>query len=157
MKHKRNQGFTLVELLVSIAVLSIVTLGIGGLLRLAAVQYSNATKETEVQNLLQSSFASVTNSLVDAIYVKVDCDDVIIANSEKILRYTYSSDNKTLYYDEIDYSDDDLEDSEKIEEANNSSATGTAVANILADKVTAFSIEPHINEGYLVLKMTVTV
>ena len=63
MKQKKNMGFTLVELLVSIAVLSIVTLGVGGLLRLAAENYSNATKETEVQNLLQSTVASVSNAL----------------------------------------------------------------------------------------------
>ena len=39
-----NKGLTLVELLVSVAVLSIVTLGIGGLLRLAAVQYYRFSK-----------------------------------------------------------------------------------------------------------------
>ena len=164
MKYKKNQGFTLVELMVSVAVLSIVTLGIAGLLRLAAEQYSNATKETEVQNLLQSSFASVSNSLVDALYVEVDGEEITIASSNKIIKYKYNSTAQKLYYDEIAYSkpteekpDEKLSDEEKIKEAKESGSAGEDdVANLLADRVSSFSVDPHLSDGYVVLAMTVT-
>ena len=157
MRFKNNHGFTLVELLVSVAVLSIVTLGIGGLLRLAAEQYSNATKETEVQNLLQSSFASVSNSLVDALYVEVDGEEITIASSQMIIKYKYDSTAQKLYYDEKAYSKANLTDSEKINEAKASESAGEDdVTNLLADRVSSFSVDPHISDGYVVLAMTVT-
>lgn len=154
MKRKKNQGLTLVELLVSVAVLSIVTLGIGGLLRLAAEQYSNATKETEVQNTLQQAFASVSNSMEDAeLGVFFSTNELTVANKQKFIKFELK--NGTLYYDEQDYSDPSLDDEDKIDEAVDGSAS-TGQANILADHVNAFSVSfPPEAEGVAVLTISV--
>lgn len=159
MKQTKNAGLTLVELLVSIAVLSIVTLGIGGLLRLAAEQYSNATKETEVQNLAQSVFASVSNSLEDvAIDVTFASDRLTIVNNDGIIMF--EKDNEKLYYDEKSFASlsvaDDADDDAK-KAAAAAATIGKAEANLLADHVTAFSVETSTkDQGFVVVHLTVT-
>lgn len=157
MKRKKNAGFTLVELLVSIAVLSIVTLGIGGLLRLAAEQYSNATKETEVQNLLQSTFASLSNSLEDAaIDVIYDNSNkrLTVVNQDKFIQFQLSG--SSLYYDEGTYSAGDLDDDgKKAEAAGHTPQTQTE--NLLADHVQSFNVDTSSKaQGFVVLDVTVT-
>ena len=104
MRREKNKGLTLVELLVSIAVLSIVTLGIGGLLRLAAEQYSNATKETEVQNMLQSTVASLSNQLADAalgVHFDNTKKQLTIVNKDNYVKFELNG--TVLYYDEKTY------------------------------------------------------
>lgn len=153
MKQKRNQGFTLVELLVSIAVLSIVTLGIGGLLRLAAEQYSNATKETEVQNVLQQTVASVSNTMEDAeLGVFFAGNTLTVANREKYFKFERSG--SVLYYDEKMYMSA-VDDDEKIDEAK-SGSVGHNQENVLADHITQFSVTipevlPGDKQGFAVL------
>ncbi|MBO4325203.1 MAG: type II secretion system protein [Lachnospiraceae bacterium] len=157
MKRKKNQGFTLVELLVSIAVLSIVTLGIGGLLRLAAEQYSNATKETEVQNILQQATASVSSSMEDAeLGVFFSGNTLTIANREKYIKFEKVG--TVLYYDEKEY-EDAVDDDEKINEAK-SASVGHAQENILADHVNTFSVAipevlPDGKTGFAVLSLAI--
>ena len=159
MKRVKNSGLTLVELLVSVAVLSIVTLGIGGLLRLAAEQYSNATKETEVQNQTQSVFASVSNALEDvAIDVTFNGSRLTIVNKDGCIMFEL--DNGILYYDEKNYVTDlfmaeDDDDSKKAVAA--SAVMSKNTANILADHVTAFSVDTSTkDQGFVVVSMTVT-
>lgn len=159
MKRVKNAGLTLVELLVSVAVLSIVTLGIGGLLRLAAVQYSNATKETEVQNLSQSVFASVSNALEDvAIDVTFTGNRLTIVNKDKCI--LFEKDGDILYYDEKNYVTDlfmaeDDDDSKKAVAAV--AVMSKTTDNILADHVTAFSVDTSTkDQGFVVVSMTVT-
>jgi prepilin-type N-terminal cleavage/methylation domain-containing protein len=159
MKRVKNAGLTLVELLVSVAVLSIVTLGIGGLLRLAAEQYSNATKETEVQNQTQSVFASVSNALEDvAIDVTFTGSRLTIVNKDKCI--LFELDNGILYYDEKNYVTDlfmaeDNDDSKKAVSAVATMSKNTE--NILADHVTAFSVDTSTkDQGFVVVSMTVT-
>ena len=160
MKRTKNAGLTLVELLVSIAVLSIVTLGIGGLLRLAAEQYSNATKETEVQNQAQSVFASVSNSLEDvAIDVTFSSDRLTIVNNDGIIMF--EKDGDRLYYDEKTYSSmsvaDDADDDTK-KAAATSATIGKNQENILADHVTAFSVDTSTkDQGFVVVSLTITI
>lgn len=153
MKQKKNQGFTLVELLVSIAVLSIVTLGIGGLLRLAAEQYSNATKETEVQNILQQTVASVSNTMEDAeLGVFFSGNTLTIANRNKYFKFERVG--NVLYYDEKRYLSA-VDDEEKIDEAKGGSV-GHNQENVLADHITIFTVSipevlPGDKQGFAVL------
>ncbi|MBR7000168.1 MAG: type II secretion system protein, partial [Lachnospiraceae bacterium] len=156
MKRVRNQGLTLVELLVSVAVLSIVTLGIGGLLRLAATQYSNATKETEVQNLAQSAVASVTTAMEDAaLDLSFDSTNKIltIANKENYIKFQLY--NGTLYYDESAYSDATAEDTAKIAEAQGASVDH-ALENELCNNVQRFTVDASTaTQGYVAVTLSV--
>ena len=159
MKRTKNAGLTLVELLVSVAVLSIVTLGIGGLLRLAAQQYSNATKETEVQNLSQSVFASVSNALEDvAIDVTFSSNRLTIVNNDGIILFELDGD--ILYYDEKTFSSlsvaaDANADTKKAAAA--AASIGKAQENILADHVSVFSVDTSTkDQGFVVVRLTVT-
>ena len=159
MKRK-NAGFSLVELLVSVAVLSIVTLGIGGLLKLAAEQYSNATKETEVQNLLQSTVASISNSLEDvAIDVTFEAEKkrLIIINQEDYL--VFELQGSALYYDVKQYPDTANDDAKKKAEANKllgTDLTYDSDVNLLADHVTVFSVDTSTKaQGFVVLNVTI--
>ena len=152
MKQTKNLGLTLVELIVSIAVLSIVTLGVGGLLRLSAEQYSNATKETEVQNLLQSTFATISNSLEDvAVDVYYSGSRLTIVNKD--LAILYEKDGDKLYYDEVALtaSDDDGRKTAAL-----AASIGKAQANILADHVTSFNVDTSTkDQGFVVVNVTV--
>lgn len=155
MKRRKNEGFTLVELLVSIAVLSIVTMGIAGLLRLAAEQYSNATKETEVQNMLQQTFAALSNSLEDAalgVHYDGTKKELTIVNNDKYIKFLLKGD--ILYYDEKEY-DYAADDEEKNEEAR-AATTGTAQENVLADHVTSFFVDTSsADQGLVVLSVDI--
>ena len=157
MKRVRNQGLSLVELIVSIAVLSIVTLGVGGLLRLAAQQYSNATKETEVQNLTQSTVASLTSAMEDVAL------DIVYDSSTKTLTIVNNLDyikfkltGTTIYYDKHNYTSAST-DAEKIAEATGTGATvGTSIDNVLCDHVDSFSVDTTMKaNGMVVLNLTV--
>ena len=156
MKRVRNQGLSLVELIVSIAVLSIVTLGVGGLLRLAAEQYSNATKETEVQNLTQSTVASLTNAMEDvALDISFDTTTktLTIANNLNYIKFKWSG--STIYYDEHTYANTSATNAEKIAEAA-AGTVGTTIDNVLCDHVQNFSVDTAMKDnGMVVLNLTV--
>ncbi len=139
--RQNNKGLTLVELLVSVAVLSIVTLGIGGLLRLAAVQYSNASRETEVQNLIQTTVASIKNSIVDA-------KEVVFNNSDKELTLIndtgyakYKKIGDCIYYADGVFSEG-ISESERKNIALNA-AVSTAQENLLSDHVAKFFVDTN--------------
>lgn len=155
MERIRNQGFSLVELIVSIAVLSIVTLGVGGLLRLAAEQYSNATKETEVQNLTQSTVASLTNAMEDvALDISFDTSTktLTIVNNLDYIKFRLSG--STIYYDKHNYTSAST-DAEKIAEAA-TGTVGTSIDNVLCDHVETFSVDTTMKDnGMVVLNLTV--
>ena len=154
MKQKKNMGFTLVELLVSIAVLSIVTLGVGGLLRLAAENYSNATKETEVQNLLQSTVASVSNALEDAglgVRYNNSTKTLTIANKDNYIKFRLVGTN--LYYDEGTYSGGD--DDAKLNAAV-AANVHTNPENLLCDHVERFDVDASgADNGLVVIRVDV--
>ncbi len=155
MKSKANRGFTLVELLVSVAVLSIVTLGIGGLLKLAAEQYSNATKETEVQNLIQSTFASMSNAIEDAaIDVVFESNKLTIVNEDGYIRF--ERDGSRLYYDEVTAYSSATDNDGKIQEARDHETSKDEAVNLLADHVKSFSVDTTTKDrGFIILNVTI--
>ena len=155
MKSKANRGFTLVELLVSVAVLSIVTLGIGGLLKLAAEQYSNATKETEVQNLIQSTFASMSNAIEDAaIDVVFESNKLTIVNEDGYIRF--ERDGSKLYYDEVTAYSSATDNDGKIQEARDHETSKDEAVNLLADHVKSFSVDTTTKDrGFIILNVTI--
>lgn len=150
MRREKNKGLTLVELLVSIAVLSIVTLGIGGLLRLAAEQYSNATKETEVQNMLQSTVASLSNQLADAalgVHFDNTKKQLTIVNKDNYVKFELNG--TVLYYDEKTYAAASS-DEDKNNEAR-AASVGKNQENVLADHVQSFYVDTSTSDKGLVV------
>ena len=140
---EKDQGMSLVELLVSVAILGIAMVGILALMNLSTRYYSNSSKEVEVQQELQTTFSMVSNMIVDAnvsIEFKASENRAIIKTKEK--RYEVHLSGRNLYAKEFLAS----AGTEDIDTA----------ANLLADRVEAFSIDTsHYDDGYVTLAMTV--
>ena len=62
----RNQGLSLTELIVAVAVLALAMSGIIGMINIASRYYANSSKEVEVQDQLQKTFTIVSNLMVGA-------------------------------------------------------------------------------------------
>jgi len=143
MKAVKNQGMSLMELVVAVAVLGIAMIGIVSLLNLSTRYYSNSNQEVEVQQELQTTFSTVSNMLVDAnSYVKYDASSqkAQIANKEK--KYVVQLSGTNLYAKEF-----------LVSEAETSI---TETENLLADKVKSFKIDTtHYDDGYVTMAMSV--
>lgn len=153
---KKNQGLSLIELLVSIAVLALAMSGVIGLINLASRYYSNSSKEVEIQSNLQSSFAVVSNLMVDA-----DCG---VAYGGNVLRiaaadrgYLVVFNDSKLYLNEVTYAAADSTKDKKWNKVKNA-ATNTSDENeVLADHVDTFYVDASNYEaGYIQMAMTVT-
>ena len=140
---EKNQGMSLVELLVAVAVLGISMIGIVALMNLATRYYSNSNKEVEVQQELQTTFAMVSNMIVDAngsVTFDTSTKTATIVNKQK--KYVVTLSGTNLYAKEF-------------------LATATitdikAPENLLADKVESFSLNTsHYDDGYVTLAMKV--
>ena len=142
-QKQKNQGMSLVELLVSVAVLGIAMFGIVGLMNLSTRYYSNSSKEVEVQQELQTTFAMVSNMIVDAnesVTFDAANNRAKIVNKKK--KYIVELSGRNLYAREFNVSDP---------EADIKSAE-----NLLADRVETFKLDTsHYDDGYITLAMSV--
>ena len=139
----KNQGMTLIELLVSVAMLGIAMIGIISLMNLSTKYYSNSSKEVEVQQELQTTFSMVSNMIVDAnVGVSFDAANNKATISSKTKRYVVELSGNKLYAKEF-------------------GPTGALTdiktsANLLADRVESFSINTsHYDDGYVTMAMKV--
>ncbi len=141
VQDAKNQGMSLVELLVSVAVLGIAMIGILALMNLSTKYYSNSSKEVEVQQELQSTFAMISNMLVDAnSYVQFNSSSHTARIANKSKKYVVKLDGSKLYAKEYGLADseDDLASAE----------------NLLADHIQTFSLDvTHYDDGYVTLAM----
>ena len=141
----RNRGMSLVELLVSVAVLGIAMVGILALINLSTRYYSSSSKEVEVQSELQTTFALVSNMIVDANKgVKFNTTDSVAEISNKNTKYVVRLNGKNLYARAFNL-------------ATETPTLNIAVAaNLLADHVESFNIDvEHYDDGYVTMSMTV--
>ena len=140
---QKDQGMSLVELLVSVAVLGIAMIGIIGLMNISSRYYSNSNREVEVQQELQTTFSMVSNMIVDAnesVTYDSSAKKAKIVNKSK--KYIVQLNGKNLYAKEFNKSDaeTDIRTSE----------------NLLADRVESFSLDTsHYDDGYVTLAMKV--
>lgn len=138
----RNQGMTLVELLVSIAAFAIAMIGIVSLINYSARFYSNSSKEVEIQSELNSVFTLVSNMIVDAnSSVAFDSSHKLARIVHKDKKYVVQLVDHKLYAREY---------------ASPSAAeSGIAnPANLLAEHVDTFEIDAsHYDDGYVAMKM----
>lgn len=63
---KNNKGYTLIELLVSIAIFSVVMIGIVGIMRSTSVMYRNGHQEVKLQEEAQIAMNQMEEVLIDA-------------------------------------------------------------------------------------------
>ena len=142
-KMIRNQGMSLVELLVSVAVLGIAMIGILSLINLSTKYYSNSSKEVEVQSELQTTFAMVSNMLVDAnagVTFTSSSKKAVIANRNK--KYVVQLSGTKLYAKSFN--------------ASEAETSITTENNLLADHVEYFVIDTtHYDDGYVTMGMRV--
>ncbi|MBO4653234.1 MAG: prepilin-type N-terminal cleavage/methylation domain-containing protein [Lachnospiraceae bacterium] len=142
-KMIRNQGMSLVELLVSVAVLGIAMIGILSLINLSTKYYSNSSKEVEVQSELQTTFAMVSNMLVDAnagVTYTSSTKKAVIANRNK--KYVVQLSGTKLYA--------------KMFNASDAESGVISDNNLLADHVEYFVIDTsHYDDGYVTMGMRV--
>jgi prepilin-type N-terminal cleavage/methylation domain-containing protein len=71
-KQQNNKGYTLVELIVSIAILAFIGIAIGGLMSSNTVIFRKSKAELEVQNVAQDTYNRLSNDLMQAksIYIE---------------------------------------------------------------------------------------
>lgn len=63
---KNNKGFSLVEMLVAVAILSIVMLAIGWILSAMSKSFGNSQKEIQLQDSVQTTYSVVSNLMKEA-------------------------------------------------------------------------------------------
>lgn len=147
VKNVRNQGMSLVELLVSVAVLGIAMIGILALINLSTKYYANSNKEVEVQSELQTTFTMVSNMLVDAnsgISFTTSGSDKIAEITNQKTKYVVRLVGKRLYVKEF------TPISSAVLNIQNDDA------NLLADHVESFVIDTtHYDDGYVTMGMSV--
>lgn len=110
--ERKNSGFTLVELVLSMAILAVAGLGIGSFLYISIRQYQTATTQAELQTQAQMVQNQMQNLILETnrgIYIEPDAEDAY-QNGEKISFFSEKPDgcekivisfvekDQTLYY-----------------------------------------------------------
>lgn len=144
IKVVKNQGMSLVELLVAVAVLGLAMIGITALLSFSAKYFASSSKEVEIQSELQTTFALVNNMVVDAnvsityssgkaVITSTKATYVVQLNGTKLYAAVYNpADSTAIAAGPVDSND----------------------TNLIADHVDEFSINTsHLSEGYVTLHM----
>lgn len=144
-RRVRNQGMSLTELIVAVAVLGIAMTGVFALINLSARYYSHSSREVEVQSELQTAFTMVSNMIVDAnVEVKYTASDKTAEITNSTTKYVVKLVGKKLYA--------------RIFDPASTAYTGIDQdQNLLADHVDEFAIDTaHYDDGYVVMTMKVT-
>lgn len=138
--NKNNNGYTLTELLISIAILGVVMLGIAGVMRSVTGSYAKGTFEVQVQEESQI----VVNQINDLL-----CDATALTSASASGKYTFKDkDNKTIsiIYDinnnllNLEYKD----------------GSGNTCTDLLCDNVSNFQIDGFLsgNDNSSTIKLT---
>lgn len=155
--RKSNQGMTLVELLVSVAVLSLLMTGAFALMKQAATYHSNSAREVEIQNQLQTAFTQLSNLMVDAT-IGIEFDDArgrMLACHEDGF-YVAELHGENLYLEQHAYSASADTIDAKLQEARAYIISQNA-RNLLSDRVATFLVDTSgQDEGYVVLALRCT-
>lgn len=74
-KSQQNKGFTLIELLIAMAILSIVMLMVGQFMSTTSGSYRKTKKNLNVQTEAQQVMDHISDTLMQANYIRVSCSD----------------------------------------------------------------------------------
>lgn len=75
MKSKKNSGFSLVELLISIAILSIIMVMISGFVSSTLISQRKSKKNMQMQTEAQRIYSHLSEAIMQATYIRVEADD----------------------------------------------------------------------------------
>ncbi len=162
-RAKKNQGFSLVELLVAVVILAIAMSGITGMIRMAATYYSNSHREVDIQNQLQTAFSQISNMIIDAdvdVYYTDSRKNLVIVNSSGY--YIVAQKDDALYVKEGTFTAAEvtsLSNDEKVANAEAAAATSMYYdeLNMLTDRVDFFKVDASDKEnGRIVLALRLT-
>ena len=92
---KNNKGFSLVEMMVAVTILSIVMLGIVGILASMSKSFGNSQKEVALQDSVQSTYI-VVSELIKEAQTTSDTESEIIFDSASDLAYIAVEDTKNV-------------------------------------------------------------
>lgn len=153
---KDNRGLTLVEMLVSFAILSIMMVAVFQFMSMMTKQYQNSNNEITVQNEVQTLMQQLENYIIDAdMGVELDEGtyyDLYVMSSDGfcVISYDGSEDVRELYYyDYTTYWKDNSitvtkETAYSVASAYHSGYTATK--NLLAEYVATFKLVDPLSE-----------
>lgn len=74
MKKKYNQGFSLVELVLAVAILGIIMLAIASFMSTTTTTYTRTKNDTELQRTGQEVFDMISDKIMQASYIRIGRD-----------------------------------------------------------------------------------
>lgn len=93
--YKKNKGFSLMELLIAIAILSIIMVAIGSFMTTTLHTQSKTSKEIEIQDEAQRIYYQMADILMQATYIRVEPQDGTAYTYEKVAK-NKNADNKEM-------------------------------------------------------------
>ena len=103
-----NKGFSLIELVIALAVSGIVLVGLSVLVTQSARNYKNESIDARIQTSLDNSFSIIEKEILNAtgiqIYIENGEYNLRVNTTSELLGIRYDKDNKSLIY--IDGSDE---------------------------------------------------
>lgn len=137
---KDNRGLTLVEMLISFAILSMMMVAVFAFMANMTKQYQNSNNEVTVQNEVQTLMQQLENYIIDAnMGVEVDGNDLYVMSEDEFCVISY--DDECLYYSGYDSSDlsEDYNNATKDTVCDAAKAIySSSDRDLLAEYVTAF-------------------
>lgn len=106
-----HKGFSLIELVVTIAILSVVILGISLMLTSGSNLYSAITRSENARSNMQVALAQIQERAIDCDGVCLDGEDLLIARKAEsaIYRVSFDAEEKTLNLSKSDLESGDVE------------------------------------------------
>lgn len=144
----RNQGLSLTELIVAVAVLALAMSGIIGMINIASRYYANSSKEVEVQDQLQKTFTIVSNLMVGA---NDGMETLSGASGEKY--YVFKKSSKKYM---VASKGDEVYVGSFASTTSNDNMKNAIFdsQNLLVNHVTSFDVSnTHYSDGYVVVSM----
>lgn len=150
-----NGGFTLLELIISIAILSVVMTAALAFMQGGAFQFARINGRIDLQYAAQQALSHIGQEVIDTdagmVYepeAKADgssgdtsylmlVDRVVTGSTVTYSVRTYVLDGEKVYYNEADYSDSLPTDTGAVKQ------DAIDAGHVLADHVTAFSFKPY--------------
>lgn len=166
--RKNNKGFSLVEMMVAVTILSIVMMGIVGILASMSKSFGNSQREVELQDSVQATYSIVSELIKEAqsadnavsavefdssknrAYIIVDNTTNPAESEYYIIEYLPSRNNMYLYRADL-Y--EDVSTMTKVDYKAKSSTAVCTAQNLLATNVSSFDVNTDklSSGGYVVL------
>jgi type II secretory pathway pseudopilin PulG len=173
---KHNQmGLTLIELLLSVAIFSIIMVSLVSFMTVISRQYTKSNNEVNVQNEVQTLMAHLQDLIVSAnTNIGIDGNRIVMVDDDTFEVIEYDAANEYLYYyslDQLGATEADkvaytavTDRDEKFKKAKEllstySIATGDSKVNsyLMTEYVSAFAIDAtHITDNYIAISLTLS-